>query len=66
MEPGITRLLLSRLEHFEQGAVPRLAEMGEFKSYRNEEFWQFMDILRERNELTSIALLAPPLSMVVI
>ncbi len=45
---------------FEQGALPKLAEMGELFANKHEGFWQPMDTLREKNYLSDLANLNTP------
>ena len=47
-------------EPFEVGALPRLVSEGQLMAYHHEDFWQPMDTLREKNELSRYALQTPP------
>ena len=47
-------------EPFETGALVRLANESQLMAYHHEGFWQPMDTLREKNELTEKALLKIP------
>lgn len=55
LEPGVIEELHSNNEPFETGALPRLVSRGELSAYHHPDFWQPMDTLRERNELSLLA-----------
>ncbi len=55
LEPGIKNEIVTDSEPFETGALPRLVEKQELSSYEHQGFWQPMDTLREKNELSSMA-----------
>jgi glucose-1-phosphate cytidylyltransferase len=56
LEPEVATLVHTDLEPFESGALPRLVEMGELMAYHHRGFWQPMDTLREKQELSKLAL----------
>jgi glucose-1-phosphate cytidylyltransferase len=55
LEPGVGKELLSDHEPFETGALPRLVSQNELSAYHHPHFWQPMDTLREKNELSLLA-----------
>jgi glucose-1-phosphate cytidylyltransferase len=55
LEPGIASEIVTDSEPFETGALPRLVEKQELSSYEHQGFWQPMDTLREKNELSLMA-----------
>ncbi len=55
LEPGVIAELHSNNEPFETGALPRLVSRGELSAYHHPDFWQPMDTLREKNELSLLA-----------
>lgn len=60
LEPEVVEYIHDDNEPFEVGALPRLAEAGELMAYQHQVFWQPMDTLRERNELSAMAKEVPP------
>ena len=60
LEPEVESLVKSNDEPFESGALPRLVEKKELMAYHHESFWQPMDTLREKQELTRFAQQNPP------
>ena len=54
LEPKVVDFILNDLEAFETGALPRLATAGELMAYKHSGFWQPMDTLREKNELSKL------------
>ena len=60
LEPEVAKYVVSNQEPFETGALPKLAKLGELMAYQHKNFWQPMDTLREKLELTQLALLDPP------
>ena len=60
LEPEVANLVKSNDEPFESGALPRLVEKKELMAYHHESFWQPMDTLREKQELTKFAQQNPP------
>ena len=60
LEPEVVKYVVSNEEPFETGALPKLAKLGELMAYQHKNFWQPMDTLREKLELTELALLNPP------
>ena len=61
LEPEVVNHITKESEPFEQGALPKLATMGELMAYHHHDFWQPMDTLRERNDLAAMAKETPPL-----
>ena len=60
LEPDVNDYVQSVDEPFETGALVRLANESQLMAYHHEGFWQPMDTLREKNELTEKALLKMP------
>ena len=60
LEPNVNDYVKSVDEPFETGALVRLANESQLMAYHHEGFWQPMDTLREKNELTGKALLKIP------
>jgi glucose-1-phosphate cytidylyltransferase len=60
LEPQVLESIYSDDEPFETGALPRLVEKELLSSYEHSDFWQPMDTLRERNELSALAKLVTP------
>lgn len=56
LEPEVASLVSGNMEPFESGALPRLVEQQELMAYHHHDFWQPMDTLREKQELTKFAL----------
>ncbi len=55
LEPAVSDLIKSATEPFEIGALPRLVQRGELMSYNHDGFWQPMDTLREKEDLSKLA-----------
>lgn len=60
LEPEVADLVLSNSEPFESGALPRLVEEDQLMAYHHDDFWQPMDTLREKQELSRYAMETPP------
>jgi glucose-1-phosphate cytidylyltransferase len=60
VNPGIASYIEGDTEPFETGALPRLVGAGELSAYEHNDFWQPMDTLRERNELSILAMETNP------
>lgn len=60
LEPEVAEYVFSNEEPFESGALPRLVEIDQLMAYHHYDFWQPMDTLRERNELSILAKETPP------
>jgi glucose-1-phosphate cytidylyltransferase len=60
LEPSVAELVLSNDEPFEIGALPRLVQKRELMAFHHPGFWQPMDTLREKQELTRFAMQSPP------
>jgi glucose-1-phosphate cytidylyltransferase len=55
LEKRIEKYIYSHEESFEANVLPRLVSDSELTSFQHEGFWQPMDTLREKNELTFFA-----------
>jgi len=60
LEPEVAELIVSDQDAFELTALPKLTHMSELMAYKHEGFWQPMDTLREKQDLTKYAMLTPP------
>jgi glucose-1-phosphate cytidylyltransferase len=60
LEPGVADYILQNDEPFETSALPRLVESNELMAFHHFDFWQPMDTLREKNELSAMAKEVPP------
>jgi glucose-1-phosphate cytidylyltransferase len=60
LEPEVSTMIRSIDEPFETGALPRLAEKGQLMAFEHVGFWQPMDTLREKKELSKLAELEVP------
>jgi glucose-1-phosphate cytidylyltransferase len=60
LEPHIKNELNDDGEPFETGALPRLVARQQLSSFEHNGFWQPMDTLREKNELSELATLDNP------
>jgi glucose-1-phosphate cytidylyltransferase len=60
LEHDVLRAIHSDFEPFETGALPRLVEQRQLSSFEHSDFWQPMDTLREKNELSEFAALPNP------
>jgi glucose-1-phosphate cytidylyltransferase len=60
LEPEVADFVLHDDEPFETGALPRLVEKSQLMAFHHYDFWQPMDTLRERNELSVMAKESPP------
>jgi glucose-1-phosphate cytidylyltransferase len=60
LEPEVAEFIHGDQEPFESGALPRLVERGELMTFQHDGFWQPMDTLREKQELTILAKNNPP------
>jgi len=60
LEPEILDYINGDDEPFETGALPRLVESNQLMAYMHQGFWQPMDTLRERNELSALSKEIPP------
>ena len=59
-EPEVANYILSDDEPLETGAFPRLVEENNLMAFNHEGFWQPMDTLREKNELSLLLRDVPP------
>ena len=60
LEPQVAKYVFNDDEPFELGALPRLAKENNLMAYQHSDFWQPMDTLREKLELTKFARITPP------
>ena len=60
LEPEVAELVFNNEEPFESGALPRLVERNELMAYHHYDFWQPMDTLREKQELSRLSLESTP------
>ena len=60
LEPEVAELIVSDQDAFELTALPKLTQMSELMAYKHEGFWQPMDTLREKQDLTKYSMLTPP------
>ena len=60
LEPRVIDYVKSLSETFESEALVRLTKESQLMAYHHEGFWQPMDTLREKKELTKKALLKTP------
>jgi glucose-1-phosphate cytidylyltransferase len=60
LEPEVAKYIHSENEPFESGALPRLVAQGELMAFHHDGFWQPMDTLREKQELSKLALMQTP------
>jgi glucose-1-phosphate cytidylyltransferase len=60
LERQVLNFIKDDMEPFEIGALPRLVEIKELSSYHHDGFWQPMDTLREKNELSVLAKSSKP------
>ncbi|HEY3293531.1 MAG TPA: sugar phosphate nucleotidyltransferase [Candidatus Nanopelagicaceae bacterium] len=60
LEPEVANLVFDNSEPFESGALPRLVEEDQLMAYHHDDFWQPMDTLREKQELSRYAMEIPP------
>lgn len=55
IEPSVAELIRTDSDPFETSALPALAKQDQLRAFHHEGFWQPMDTLREKNELTEYA-----------
>jgi glucose-1-phosphate cytidylyltransferase len=60
LEPEVVDLIRNDAEPFETGAMPRLVKNENLAAYHHQGFWQPMDTLREKQELTNFATKVTP------
>jgi glucose-1-phosphate cytidylyltransferase len=60
LEPEVSDLIESLYEPFETGALPRLVTQKSLMAFNHEGFWQPMDTLREKEDLSNLARQATP------
>jgi glucose-1-phosphate cytidylyltransferase len=60
LESDVSKLIVDNDEPFETGALPRLVSQSQLMAFHHHDFWQPMDTLREKNELSEMAKETPP------
>jgi glucose-1-phosphate cytidylyltransferase len=55
LEPNVIEYFENQTEPFEFVVLPRLVEEGQLSAFHHHGFWQPMDTLREKNELSELA-----------
>ena len=60
LEPEVANYIHGDAEPFEVGALPRLVSEDQLMAFHHESFWQPMDTLREKQELSRLAQLDLP------
>jgi glucose-1-phosphate cytidylyltransferase len=60
LEPEVSRYLPDDNSAFETGVLPKLVEDNNLMAYKHESFWQPMDTIREKEELSKLAKLSTP------
>jgi len=60
LEPEVINYIDNDLEPFESGALSRLVADGQLMAFEHQGFWQPMDTLREKNELSRMAQMPVP------
>jgi glucose-1-phosphate cytidylyltransferase len=55
LEPEVRNYIKSDMEAFESGALPRIVSERKLSAYHHSDFWQPMDTLREKQELSKLA-----------
>jgi glucose-1-phosphate cytidylyltransferase len=60
LEPEVSDLIESIDEPFETGALPRLVSQENLMAFYHKGFWQPMDTLREKEDLSNLAKQATP------
>lgn len=60
LEPDVAKFISSNEEAFETGALVRLVKEKQLMTYQHNGFWQPMDTLRDKIELTKLASLQNP------
>lgn len=60
LEPDVADYIFHNDEPFENNALPRLVENNQLMAFHHYDFWQPMDTLREKNELSVMAKETPP------
>ena len=60
LEPEVATLVKKDLDSFESKILPELVSSCQLAAYQHEGFWQPMDTLREKNDLSKLATETPP------
>ena len=60
LEPEVSSYVYDDSEPFESGALPRFVKENQLMAYHHDDFWQPMDTLREKQELSRYATMPIP------
>lgn len=60
LEPEVGELVENDTDSFEIGVLPKIATQGQLMAFHHSGFWHPMDTLRDKNELSAMALRTPP------
>jgi glucose-1-phosphate cytidylyltransferase len=60
LEPQVANLVMNDADSFESKILPELVSNGQLAAFHHVGFWQPMDTLREKNDLTKLASEVPP------
>lgn len=60
LEPQVLEYIKDDMEPFESGALPRMVSSADLSAYHHSDFWQPMDTLREKQELSKYAISSKP------
>jgi glucose-1-phosphate cytidylyltransferase len=60
LEPSVKDFILQDMEPFETGALPKLVADSNLSAFHHGGFWQPMDTLREKQELSKMAVTENP------
>lgn len=60
LDRKVSRFISGDTEPFETGALPRLVKQGDLMAFEHDGFWQPMDTLREKQDLSLLAKLPNP------
>jgi glucose-1-phosphate cytidylyltransferase len=55
LEPDVSSQIEGDKEPFETGAIPRMVAKSQLAAFQHDGFWQPMDTLREKNDLSALA-----------
>ena len=60
IDPSVVELIRTDSDPIDTSALPALAKQDQLRAFHHEGFWQPMDTLREKNELSNLAILSIP------
>ena len=60
LEPQVLDYIESDLDSFEASVLPKLVQQRQLMTFQHDGFWQPMDTLREKRDLSALALQTPP------